>query len=95
MSAILFNPVIISIILLCIMCICKVNVLLSILTSALIAGLIAGINVEDIMHTFINGMGGNSETALSYILLGTFAAAMTDTGVTSMLGIPCQIRWSV
>jgi len=86
MPTILLNPVIISIVLLCVMCICKVNVLLSILVSAFVAGLISGLGVEDIMHTFINGMGGNSETALSYILLGTFAAAMTDTGVTAMLG---------
>ena len=85
MTTILFNPVIVSIILLCVMCVCKVNVLLSILTSALVAGLIAGIGIEDIMHTFISGMGGNSETALSYILLGTFAAAMTDSGVTGMI----------
>ena len=86
MDAIFLNPVIISIILLCVMCICKVNVLLSIIASAIIAGLISGMPVETIMHTFIGGMGGNSETALSYILLGTFAAAMTDTGVTGMLG---------
>ena len=86
MTTILLNPVIISIVLLCIMCVCKVNVLLSILVSALVAGLISRLNIEDIMHTFISGMGGNSETALSYILLGTFAAAMTDTGVTAMLG---------
>ena len=85
MTAIFLNPVIISIILLCVMCVCKVNVLLSILTSALVAGVISGIDVEEIMHTFIGGMGGNSETALSYILLGTFAAAMTDTGVTGMI----------
>ena len=86
MSTIIFNPVIVSIILLCTMCVCKVNVLLSILVSALVAGLISGLGVEDIMHTFINGMGDNTETALSYILLGTFAAAMTDTGITGMLG---------
>ena len=30
-------------------------------------------------------MGGNSETALSYILLGTFAAAMTHTGLATIL----------
>ncbi len=86
MEAIFLNPVIISIVLLCILCVCKVNVLLSIIVSAIAAGLISGMPVETIMHTFINGMGGNSETALSYILLGTFAAAMTDTGVTGMLG---------
>jgi predicted histidine transporter YuiF (NhaC family) len=37
------------------------------------------------MDTFISGMGGNAETALSYILLGTFAAAMTHTGLATIL----------
>ncbi len=37
------------------------------------------------MNIFINGMGGNSETALSYILLGAFAASMTHTGLAPVL----------
>ena len=37
------------------------------------------------MDTFISGMGGNSETALSYILLGAFAAAMNHTGLTDII----------
>ena len=41
--------------------------------------------INDIMSTFISGMGGNSETALSYILLGAFAAAMTHTGLAPVL----------
>ena len=41
--------------------------------------------ISQIMETFINGMGANSETALSYILLGTFAAAMTQTGLAKVL----------
>jgi len=53
--------------------------------SAVVAGLIAGMPVSDIMTTFISGMGGNSETALSYILLGAFAAAMTHTGLAFVL----------
>ena len=84
-STIFFNPVIISIILLCILCLCKVNVLLSIMISAIVAGLTAKINITEIMNTFISGMGDNSETALSYILLGAFAAAMTQTGLASVL----------
>lgn len=42
-------------------------------------------HITDIMNTFISGMGGNSETALSYILLGTFAAAMNHTGLTDIV----------
>lgn len=105
--SILLNPVIISVVLLCILCVRKVNVLLALILSAIIAGVLAYIPVDlmitehwsisdilnhllkvpfgDIMKTFVSGMGGNSETALSYILLGTFAAAMMHTGLTRVL----------
>lgn len=81
----LFNPVIISVLLLCILCICRVNVLLALIISAIVGGKVAGMHSEQIMNIFINGMGQNSETALSYILLGTFAAAMAHTGLADIL----------
>lgn len=83
--AIILNPVIVSVILLCILCLCRVNVLLAIIISAITAGLTGGLPLGKVMDTFISGMGGNSETALSYILLGTFAAAMTHTGLATIL----------
>lgn len=82
---ILLNPVIISVILLCVLCLCRINVLLAIIISAITAGLTGGLGIDRVMSTFITGMGGNSETALSYILLGTFAAAMTHTGLATIL----------
>ena len=81
----LINPIIISVILLCILCLCRVNVLLALLVSAVVAGKVAGMHAGQIMDVFINGMGQNSETALSYILLGTFAAAMAHTGLADVL----------
>ena len=81
----LFNPIIISVILLCILCLCRVNVLLALIVSAIVAGKVAGLHAGQIMDLFINGMGQNSETALSYILLGTFAAAMAHTGLADVL----------
>ncbi|MBR5555341.1 sodium:proton antiporter [bacterium] len=81
----LFNPILISVILLCVLCLCRVNVLLALLISALVAGKIAGMHAGQIMVVFIGGMGKNSETALSYILLGTFAAAMAHTGLADVL----------
>lgn len=105
--SLLFNPVIVSVILLCVLCVRKVNVLLALIISAIVAGVLAYIPIPqiisehwgfskilhqlihipfaDIMNTFVSGMGGNSETALSYILLGTFAAAMMHTGLTKVL----------
>ena len=82
---ILLNPVVISVVLLCILCLCKINVLLAIMISAIAAGIAGHIPLKDIMHIFISGMGGNSETALSYILLGAFAASMTHTGLAPLL----------
>ncbi len=82
---IILNPVVISVILLCVLCLRKVNVLLAIIISAIVAGLVGGMPISQVMDTFISGMGGNAETALSYILLGTFAAAMTHTGLATIL----------
>ncbi|MCM1004438.1 MAG: hypothetical protein NC408_08870 [Candidatus Gastranaerophilales bacterium] len=81
----LTNPAIISVILLCVLCLKKVNVLLAIIVSTLIAGLLSGMDVKHVMDVFISGMGGNSETALSYILLGAFAATMAHSGFTNKL----------
>ena len=80
-----FNPVLISVIVLCILCLLKINVLFSLMISAITAGLLSGMNIEKTMNLFISGMGQNSETALSYILLGTLAAAMAHTGLAGIL----------
>ncbi len=81
----LTNPALVSIILLCFLCIKKINVLLAIIVSTIVAGVCAGLNISHIMETFVSGMGGNSETALSYILLGTFAATMAHSGFTNVI----------
>ena len=80
-----FNPVLVSVLLLCIMCVGKINVLLAIIVSSIAAGLLSGMELGEIMNTFLRGMGDNSETALSYILLGVFAATMTYSGFTGMI----------
>lgn len=79
------NPALISVVLLCILCVRKINVLLSIIIATLCAGLISGMNIKHVMDVFISGMGGNSETALSYILLGAFAATMAHSGFTDVI----------
>lgn len=79
------NPIIISVTLLCILCLCRINVLLALIISAVAGGVAGHIKISEVMDIFINGMGGNSETALSYILLGAFAASMTHTGLAPLL----------
>ena len=79
------NPALLSVVLLCILCVRKINVLLSIIIATLCAGLLSGMNIKHVMDVFISGMGGNSETALSYILLGAFAATMAHSGFTDVI----------
>lgn len=84
---ILLNPIVFSVIILVVLCLFKLNVLMALLISAISGGLIAGMNIQDIMKTLVGGMGGNSETALSYILLGTLAAGMAYTGIADILSL--------
>ena len=85
MLALLTNPRLISVILLCVLCLSRVNVLLALIISSVAGGLAGHMNLSQVMDIFIHGMGGNSETALSYILLGAFAASMTHTGLAPIL----------
>ena len=82
---ILLNPVVLSVIVMSVLCLLKLNVLLALIISALVAGFAAGMPIGDIMGTLISGMGGQAETALSYILLGTLAVAIGNTGVASII----------
>lgn len=87
MLTLISNPIIISVVLLCVLCLCRVNVLLALIVSSVVGGIVGHISLSDVMDIFIHGMGGNSETALSYILLGAFAASMTHTGLAPLLSI--------
>ena len=79
------NPIIISVLILCILCLFRVNVLLSLLVSAIAGGLAGHLSVSDVMNSLVGGMGGNSETALSYILLGAFAVAVNKNGLADLI----------
>lgn len=82
---ILLNPVVISVIVMIVLSLLNLNVILAILIAAMVAGISAGIPLGDTMTILIKGMGGNSETALSYILLGVLAVAISKTGLAHIL----------
>ena len=81
----LLNPIVIGVVALIVLCLFKLNVLLSLLISALVAGVAAGMGISETINVLIEGMGGNAQTALSYILLGILAAGMAHTGITEIL----------
>ena len=83
----LTNAVVVSVVVLCALCLIRVNVLLALLFSAVTAGIVGGLGLDKTMEIFITGMGSNPETALSYVLLGTLAAAISYTGLADILAV--------
>jgi len=63
----------------------RVNVIIAIIAAAITAGLMAGLSLVDSIDLLVSGMGGGADTALSYILLGAFAIAISYTGITTIL----------
>ncbi|HLR07671.1 MAG TPA: Na+/H+ antiporter NhaC family protein [Bacillota bacterium] len=76
--------VVVSVLVMTILCLIRVNVIIAILVAGITAGLMSGLSVVESIEMLISGMGGQAETALSYILLGAFAVAIRYTGMTSI-----------
>ena len=83
--SILLNPVLVSVVALCLLCLCKLNVLMSLILAALTGAVLAGISIPDAMTILCDGFGANAGTALAYIFLGTFASAVAATGLADMM----------
>jgi putative amino acid transporter len=79
---VLLNPVVVSVLLLAALSLARVNVIVALLIAALVAGLMAGLSIEDTMSTLVDGLGGQGETALSYILLGILSVMVARSGIT-------------
>ncbi len=77
--------VIVSVLVMTILSLLRVNVIIAIIAASLTAGLMAGLSTVDSTNMLVAGMGGGADTALSYILLGAFAVAISYTGITTIL----------
>ncbi|PXW88995.1 hypothetical protein DES38_11141 [Streptohalobacillus salinus] len=77
--------VIVSVLSLLLFSLLRVHVLISLVISSLIAGLMAGLDLITALDRMVEGMGNQAGTALSYILLGAFAIAISRTGITDVL----------
>lgn len=87
---ILLNPVLVSVVLMCVLCLSNVNILLSIMISAIAGGMIGGFEISKTMGLLIDGMGGQANTALSYVLLGALAVGIAQTGLTTILSVKLE-----
>ena len=81
----LWNPVVLSVLVLAVLSLARVNVIFGLLIAAAVAGFSAGLTLEEIFSILIGGLGGQGETALSYILLGIFAVMIARSGITTAL----------
>src|SRR5699024_2829460 len=84
-AKIMFNDVVISVIVMVVLSLLRINVLFALVIAALTAGLMSGMDLTEAANIMISGMGGQSETALSYILLGIFAVMIGLSGITTIL----------
>ena len=66
MWEIISNPVTLSVIVMCVLCLCKLNVILSLLVSAMVAGFAAGMGPGEIMGGIITGLNGNGTKRLRH-----------------------------
>lgn len=78
----LLNPVILSVVLLLILSICRINVVVALALSALAAGLCGGLGLDATLKAFTGGLGNGAEIALAYAMLGAFAVAIARSGIT-------------
>ncbi|HDB3992438.1 TPA: Na+/H+ antiporter family protein [Staphylococcus aureus] len=81
----MINAVVIAVILMIVLCLCRLNVVISLFISALVGGLISGMSIEKVIKVFGKNIVDGAEVALSYALLGGFAALISYSGITDYL----------
>lgn len=79
------NPVIISVCVMLILALMRVNVVVALTFSALVGGMVSGMSLNETVAAFESGLGGGANIALSYAMLGAFAVAISKSGITDLV----------
>lgn len=79
------NAVLVAVIIMIILCLLRLNVVLSIFIGALVGGLLSGMSLDKVIATFGTSIVDGAEVALSYALLGGFAALISYSGITDYI----------
>ncbi|MEX0333665.1 Na+/H+ antiporter family protein [Vibrio tubiashii] len=79
------NPVVISVCVMLALALMRVNVVVALTFSAIVGGLVSGMELNQAVAAFESGLGGGATIALSYAMLGTFAVAISRSGITDLL----------
>lgn len=78
---IIMNAVVIAVLLMLVLSLLRVNIVIALIIGALAGGLTGGLGLGETVKAFTDGLGGNATVAVSYAMLGAFAAALTKTGL--------------
>ncbi|WP_271400238.1 Na+/H+ antiporter family protein [Salinicoccus roseus] len=79
------NAVLIAVFIMILLSLFRLNVVLALFIGALAGGVVAGMGYDEVITVFTEGIVGGAEIALSYALLGGFAALIAYSGITEVL----------
>ncbi|MFC7372380.1 Na+/H+ antiporter family protein [Fictibacillus iocasae] len=79
------NSVIIAIVVMLGLSLMRIHVVLALIVGAVTGGLFSGLGLQKTIEVFSEGLGSNAVVALSYALLGSFAVALSRTGLPDLI----------
>lgn len=79
------NSVIIAVMVMVLLSLVRVNIVIALIIGAIVGGLSAGLDINETIKAFNAGLGDGATIALSYAMLGTFAVAISKSGITDLL----------
>jgi predicted histidine transporter YuiF (NhaC family) len=75
------NSVVVAVLVVMVLSVIRINVVIALVTGALVGGVAGGMPLKEVLIVFSSGLGGGTEIALNYAILGAFAAAVAHSGV--------------
>ena len=79
------NAVVAAVGIMLVLSLCRVHVVVALITGAIAGGLLGGLGIDGSLAAFNKGLGGGATVALSYALLGAFAVAIGKSGLAHAL----------
>lgn len=79
------NAVVAAVAIMLVLSLCRVHVVVALITGAIAGGMLGGLGIEGSLAAFNKGLGGGATVALSYALLGAFAVAIGKSGLANAL----------
>ncbi|MFG6497214.1 Na+/H+ antiporter family protein [Fictibacillus sp. UD] len=79
------NAVVLAVAVMLVLSLLRIHVVVALLVGALTGGVLAGMGLTETITVFTEGLGSNAVIALSYALLGSFAVALSRTGLPKLM----------